>query len=78
MMGERAGHPCPWVTFRPPSATVRQSALHLLADQRHPLAVVAFLHDPDPRIRRQAAVALRRTSSPFHPGEAARQIENHP
>jgi HEAT repeat protein len=59
----------------------RANAIESVGEQRVNLAadeIIKALHDPQPRVRRQAASALARLNDPRAVGELIHQIEFHP
>lgn len=62
-------------------AVVREASIEKLADEGYALAsddLIAALHDPSPRVRRQAAAALGRLGDPKATIELVHQLEEHP
>ncbi len=66
---------------RSKDAVGRANAIESVGEQRVNLAadeIIKALHDPQPRVRRQAASALARLNDPRAVGELIHQIEFHP
>ncbi len=61
--------------------TEREASILKLGEASHALAaddLIAALHDPSPRVRRGAAVALGRLGDPKAVGELVHQLDEHP
>jgi HEAT repeat protein len=68
-------------TFSTGTVAQREEAIKAIADQNFTLAsddIALALHDPSPRIRRQAALALARLNPPNAQDELIHQFESHP